>query len=257
MPTDAFTTHIADLRTLGGRRVWSLMISLFGDLAQAQGEAIEGPVLTSIMGVLQVKPEAVRVALHRLRNDGWITSTKSGRTSSHALTTTGHAESLAASPRIYAPVNAADNPWQLVLIEDVTTQVDDGFTAITPRIYVGAATLPAPDGALLFNGSDVPEWLCAQAEPAHLRGEYEALKNTLEALNAALPKPSDISPVEVAVLRCLIVHNWRRLVLKHPALPSALISTDWPGHHCHLLVDALLARFPRPTLIEIDQRQAA
>jgi phenylacetic acid degradation operon negative regulatory protein len=257
MPTDAFISQIAALRALGGRRVWSLMISLFGDLAQAQDEAIDGPVLSKIMGGLQVKPEAVRVALHRLRNDGWLTSTKSGRISQHTLTAKGRTESAAASPRIYAAPGEMQGAWQMVMIADTHILIDADFAMITPRIYVGAATLPVPENALCFTGEDVPEWLRQQAEPVHLRAEYRALHRTLATLNEALPNTCDMSATEAAVLRCLIVHNWRRLVLKHPALPTALISPDWPGAQCHLLVADLLARFPPPALSLMDHRRAA
>lgn len=257
MPTDAYKTHLAALRTLGGRRVWSLMISLFGDLAQAEGEAIEGPVLSSIMEPLDVKPEAVRVALHRLRNDGWITSTKSGRISSHALSAKGRAESIAASPRIYAKPGGMPGNWQVVLTEDAHIGAEAGFTTIAPRIHVGAAALETPEGALALQGNTVPDWLRSQAEPTHLRGEYRALQRTLAALHDALPTATTLPTEEIAALRCLIVHNWRRLVLKHPALPAALISPDWPGQQCHVLVSALLAQFPRPSLGQINQRDAA
>ena len=49
----------------------------------------------------------------------------------------------------------------------------------------------------------------------------------------------------------LIRHNWRRLVLKHPALPGGLIRPEWPGYRCHLLVDRLLRRYPRPALQDL------
>lgn len=257
MHTEGFINHITALRSLGGSRVWSLMISLFGDLAQADGQHIEGPQLSTIMGLLQVKPEATRVALHRLRNDGWITSSKSGRISAHALTVKGRMESAAASPRIYAEPQDAAQSWQLIILEDVLSDELEGFAPIGPRIYVGDAELAAPEGALTLPGTAVPDWLRLQAEPEHLRQDYVALQETLAALSDALPDASEIAPIETAVLRCLIVHNWRRLVLKHPALPAPLVSDDWPGRHCHVLVANLLARFPRPSLAGMDQRRAA
>ena len=64
MHTEDFITLTAPLRAVGGGRVWSLMISLFGDLAQEDGTAISGPVLSAMMSLLLVKPEAARVALH-------------------------------------------------------------------------------------------------------------------------------------------------------------------------------------------------
>lgn len=261
MPTD-FTTHIADLRALGGQRVWSLMISLFGDLAQAKGDTIDGPVLSAIMNMLDVKPEAVRVALHRLRNDGWIVSQKSGRISRHSLTEKGRRESAAASPRIYADPAEIAQAWQIVVLEDESTpspdaMLDRGFVELSPRIFVGADTAAPPPGALRFDGKQAPAWLRKQASQTGLDQSYVALHQTLRALRDGLPDPADLSRVETAVLRCLIVHNWRRLVLKHPALPQPLVQADDPRHQCHLLVAELLDRFSRPDLAEVALNQAA
>ena len=49
MPIDDFDLAIAPLKDLGGQRVWSLMISLFGDLARQEGQIIGGPVLSAII----------------------------------------------------------------------------------------------------------------------------------------------------------------------------------------------------------------
>lgn len=262
MQSDEFTRITTQLRALGGQRVWSLMISLFGDLAQGDGDTIDGPALTAIMSLLQIRPEAARVALHRLRNDGWIASRKSGRISRHSLTQKGRVESAEASPRIYAPPGARDDDWQLVMLEAGTPYARDelrdaGFVPLTARVFLGPFDVPAPADTLCLKGGTVPHWLPAQLEPQGLRAEYVALLKTLTVLKFALPKTSDISPVESAVLRCLIVHNWRRLVLRHPSLPSALMSPDWPGLACHVLVAKLLDRFPRPTLGDITPQRTA
>ena len=50
------------------------------------------------------------------------------------------------------------------------------------------------------------------------------------------------------MLRSLIVHGWRRLVLKHPDLPPDVYSDAWRGHDCRALVTGLLTRLPRPAL---------
>ncbi len=259
MPTDSFTSQTAALRALGGKRVWSLMISLFGDLAQDAGQSIDGPVLSAIMTGMQVKPEAARVALHRLRNDGWIVSEKSGRISQHSLSAKGRDESAAASPRIYANPNRQGGAWQLVLTQDARDgeMATRGFASVAPRVYVGPSENSIPDNALSFAGDQVPDWLRAQAEPEDLRQGYADLLKTLTALKADLPQAEALNPINVAILRCLIVHNWRRLVLKHPVLPAPLVSKDWPGHMCHLAVCDLLARFPRPALKEIEEYRAA
>jgi phenylacetic acid degradation operon negative regulatory protein len=232
------------------------MVSLFGDLAQGQGNAIDGPVLSQIMAALDVRPEASRVALHRLRNDGWLQSVKAGRISQHSLTAQGRAESAAASPRIYAAPPDLSEPWQMVVTEENARETDSalreaGFIAALPRAYVGRGGGAGPPRTPAPPRTPPPEWLRRAVEPAELEADYDALLAALTALDAELPAPEQLTPLDVAVLRCLIVHNWRRLVLKHPALPGGLIRPDWPGYRCHLLVDRLLRRYPRPALQDL------
>ena len=225
MRTESFITLTAPLRAVGGGRVWSLMISLFGDLAQAEGTAIDGPVLSAMMTLLEIKPEATRVALHRLRNDGWIKSDKVGRISRHSLTEKGRAESAAATPRIFAP--------------------------LAPRLFVGPADAAPPPDTLSLPGTTVPDWLRAQLHTESLAIAYTDLAQTLKRLAAALPGSDTMTPLQVAVLRGLIVHNWRRLVLKNPPLPLVLTDPAGPARQSHLMVADLLARFPRPALRDL------
>ena len=262
MPTDPFSENTAALRALGGQRVWSLMISLFGDLAQGAGDRIDGPVLSAIMARQHIKPEAVRVALHRLRNDGWVTSEKSGRIRQHSLTDKGRRESAIASPRIYARPGSETQDWLLVLLPPCNAEVSAdmsarGFAAITTRTYIGPDTAHPPADALVLAGNDVPDWLRKEAAPDDLREDYQQLLRTLTNLKTKLDQMPDLSQLEVAVLRCLIVHNWRRLVLRHAPLPPALLPEDWPGHACHQMVASLLGRFPRPDISRIAQHPAA
>ena len=73
MDSTAFEAVVSDLRGDIPPRVWSLLVTVFGDLAQ-DGSALPGTVLGEIMSRVGIKPEAMRVALHRLRKDGWIES---------------------------------------------------------------------------------------------------------------------------------------------------------------------------------------
>ena len=250
MPSDAFIKNKTELLALGGHRVWSLMVTLFGDLAQAQGSTIDGPTLSAIMAEMEIRPEAVRVALHRLRNDGWIRSEKSGRTGRHALTTTGRDETTQASARIYASPASTEGNWQLALTGDTTLSdemIHSGFLQLLPRVYLGNATTSAPHSALALKGGSAPEWLRTEIAPLMLEQEYAALLPLLQRVEQTTQEVT-LSPLQIATLRCLLVHNWRRIVLRHPALPPTLLPDDWSGHICHQLVDTLLTRFPRPDL---------
>lgn len=243
------------LLALGGHRVWSLMVTLFGDLAQYEDSTIDGPTLSAIMTEIDVRPEAVRVALHRLRNDGWIASQKHGRTRRHALTATSRAESIQASARIYADPSANSSDWQLALTEDSVTpsrteMAKCGFTPLLPRVYLGGTKAKAPASALTMSGTHAPQWLRQQIAPQMLEDEYAALIPLLQTIAGNLSSGT-LSSLQTAVLRCLIVHNWRRIVLRHSALPPALLPDDWAGYRCHVLVDGLLTQLPRPALVNI------
>lgn len=253
MPIDDFARATAALKQLGGQRVWSLMISLFGDLARDQGDVIDGPVLSSMMAAMDVRPEAARVALHRLRKDNWIASHKQGRISQHSLTPNGRAQSQAASTRIYATPDCLPPGWQMVLIEEADFEAPElkDFTLLQGRVFIGSSELTPPQNAYVTAGTTAPEWMKRELEPIQLADGYFQLHAALEHTRQHLPSPATLSPLEIATLRCLIVHNWRRLALKHPALPRSLMRDAWPGLKCHILVADLLARYPRPMLHQI------
>lgn len=251
MPAEPLFSLTADLRALGGGRVWSLMLSLFGDLVQGEGDVIVGPVLSTIMAELAVRPEAARVALHRLRNDGWITSEKNGRISHHGLSAQGRAKSRAASPRIYALAQAEGvqmvvcDPSEASSAEGMRTA---GFTEVQPNVFVGSARLTAPKGNAVFEAREIPDWMNAVAIPSSLIQAYDKLARALDVLQNDLPPAAQLEPREIAALRCLVVHNWRRLVLKHPTPPAELVADDSGYGRCQRAVADLLARYPRPDL---------
>lgn len=252
-PLRDLTTVLTDL---GGQRVWSLLVTVFGDLVPEAGTGIDGPVLSRIMGRMDVRAEATRVALHRLRNDGWITSAKSGRTSRHSLTEHGRRETIQAGRRIYAAPEDVPTGWTALLTEeangDQRRQLEmSGFTQLMPRLYIGPAERGVPENTLALSGNAVPDWLRHQLTPEGLCEGYIELHRILTMIDGTLPKGTDLSPLDCAVLRCLIVHNWRRLVLKHPDLPATLYTEDWREQECRALVTALLDRFPRPNLADL------
>ncbi|WP_298915955.1 PaaX family transcriptional regulator C-terminal domain-containing protein [uncultured Roseobacter sp.] len=257
MPSEGLRDLTAKLTELGGQRVWSLLISVFGDLAQEEDAGINGPVLSEIVAAMNVRPEATRVALHRLRNDGWITSQKSGRTSQHSLTDHGRRETLTAAKRIYAHPDDMPTDWQIVILDGTDTDqrgqmMAKGYTPLLPRVMIGAAALAVPGDALCLRGETIPKWLRVQLTPDGLWQDYRDLYRILTETDQLLPDGTVLTPLQVAVLRCLIVHNWRRLVLKHPDLPTALYTDGWRENDCRKLVGTLLHRFPRPKLTELS-----
>lgn len=253
MPLHADTPSpaIQALLDLEAPRVWSVLVSIFGDLAHLPGDRIEGPLLTRFTDAMDIKPEAVRVALHRLRNDGWITSEKSGRTAQHGLTEDALRARNEAAASIYARSRDMPQGWQLAAIPQADTALrtaltDRGFVQITPRMFVAHDGVLAPDGVLLTTGKTAPSWVARDLLSDDLARQLDTLLTALQRVRVSLDGPRSLS--DTALLRCLIVHHWRRLVLRHPFLPPALTGPNWVGHQCRDLVCDLLDALPRPSL---------
>ncbi len=94
-------------------RVWSMIISAMGDITTADEPRLPGIVLNQMMGRIGLKPDAIRVALHRLRKDGWIESIRTGRQSDYVFTEFARQETDRASPRIYATTESTSQCWTI------------------------------------------------------------------------------------------------------------------------------------------------
>ena len=65
--------------------------------------------------------------------------------------------------------------------------------------------------------------------------DFEALyQDIAEALHPAVDAPAALGDEEVFLLRTLLIHDWRRLLLRDPGLPDVLLPPDWPGQRCLL-----------------------
>ncbi|MFD0917378.1 hypothetical protein ACFQ14_13265 [Pseudahrensia aquimaris] len=188
-------------------KVWSVIVTLFGDLASGDGDEISGQVLMMLMERLGIRPDATRVALHRLRKDSWIVSRKVGRNAHYRLSTHGLRETQAASPRIYAENLPAITDVKLVLAApDVETP--EGIE-LAPRVRLTRSPMPT-DWVLSAGVSTMPDWAMESLLPSSLAKSFRMLHETLLAENHAVPK----DPIAQAIARARIVHAWRRLILK-------------------------------------------
>ena len=249
MPINTYEKAITALTGLGPIRVWSVLVTVFGDLAHET--SLDGSTLSAIMAEIGIKPEATRVALYRLRSDGWVRSEKTGRTSRYNLTDKGAHDSAAANPRIYGPPNQMGLEAQVILLPIVGIDIDPArYSQIAPRLFIGTKGAPIPEGAMMLHPAELPPWLGSQFESKALLEGYSALLFVLREIEMHL-RNTPLTGLQVCVLRVLIVHAWRRLTLKHPDLPRAAHSTDWCGHDCRSLITILLTRLKLPTIDEI------
>lgn len=250
-----FNAAVAQLNDPQNQRVWSIIVSLFGDMAQHPDHRVSGSALSQVISPLGVKPEAIRVALHRLRKDGWVDSSRIGRTSVHFLTASGRAQSAAVTPRIYRREPEQISKWHVLIAEDAVTQstledvmLTQSYISIGRHGALGAG--PVPDNCedlLSFTTTDmsIPNWLRNRIYSAELIETSAALSRALDSLT---PVPAGLTPAQIATLRTLVVHRWRRVVLRHPDLPQTFQPDNWPGTVCRRRVFDLLDQLPKPNV---------
>lgn len=217
--TDPIAPLINALHAEGRLRVWSLVITVFGDLVQCRGGAITTTRLGRIMGRIGVEQGALRTALSRLGQDGWVTSTRSGRISIYRLSPDGLAQIGPATSRIYAaPRIAPVTDWRLCVSLD-----GKGLPRLRP------ADEPAPPGEADLRLTGHLDTLSDAWRTAALAEDHRAMLLALDAdLTALESLPAEADPLTFAVARMLLIHRWRRLVLRHDEVPAELMPPDMP-----------------------------
>jgi len=84
-----------------GMKLWSVIVTILGDLLPEGDADVSGLVLSALIERMGLQPQAMRVALHRLKRDGWIESRKDGRVGYYRLSDMGRAQAAEVSEAIY------------------------------------------------------------------------------------------------------------------------------------------------------------
>ncbi|MEC3861774.1 PaaX family transcriptional regulator C-terminal domain-containing protein [Mesobacterium sp. TK19101] len=213
---DPLAPLVTRLHAEGRLRVWSLVITVFGDSVQHRGGRIATARLSRLLGRIGIGNSALRTALSRLASDGWIEGRREGRNSSYCLTRKGSETFGPATARIYAPPR----------LGPVTDWVFDAGPDL-PGLTVAGGTLrpadvPQPSGA----GFRITGQLSPTSRQAVIDGLDPDHLTALERLAADLSDLGAIAnpdPLTAASARILLIHRWRRLVLRWPELPAELM----------------------------------
>ena len=246
-------------------RAGSLAMTVFGDSIAPQGNSVWLGGLVAVMQRFGLNARQVRTAIFRLGREGWLVSSLHGRRSYYALTESGERQYARAAERIYAPAAVAwDGQWTLVTGVGLGAATRDemrrrlgwlGFGSL------GGGLLAHPHAALVTVHEVLRELGCEQqvvvwratpsldaplAELVRVSWRLDELAirfeqfitrfGAFETLLAALPV---LEPGDAFVLRTLLIHEYRRMLLKSTELPPALLPESWPGHPARALTARL------------------
>ena len=223
-------------------RVWSIVVTIFGDAIQPRGGRAAMSELQAITDRLGIEGGALRTAMSRLAKEGWVERDREGRNSFYALSAEGRRVFTPATERIYSGrFTAPDGPW-VVAISQGNGSSDAPMLPLSRNVH-----LIQPDqiearriaGDLILTGTpdQIPDWLQQNAFDERLTQDYQTLADHLSVLTP--DELSALPPLDALAMRTVLIHFWRRLVLRHPAPPAGLMPLDWPGLEGHTLMTRL------------------
>ena len=237
--------------------VKSLVVTVFGDTLSQHGNSVSLSSLIDVLGHLDIGERVVRTSVNRLLHEGLLQFQKIGRKSYYHFSETGQHHYEHADQRIYNP-NDTDSSadWTLVIADSVPAERLRafrqglswlGYKSLLPGLFACHTNTTADLDQMIEDLGIEPRLVVLTASinasvsrQAVKRLIYNSWK--LEALAARYQKfCEDYRPVLQQLssraideeasffLRTVLVHEYRRILLKGPELPASLLPVAWPG----------------------------
>ncbi|WP_284118526.1 PaaX family transcriptional regulator [Acinetobacter seifertii] len=239
----------------------SLISTIFGDSVLHRGGNISLASLIQLLELFGFNDRAVRTSVFRLVKNDWLCSDKIGRTSFYRITDSSRSTYLQAEQRIYNDqMKEWDHYWDLILMSSLDTENKAllkkelewlGFANISTNLmaYPGCNGIELQrllvdlnmseqvvvfkaETLQLFNNSvdTIGRMLRTNWPIDELRQRYLQFLDIFREIGVLLMQENEqLEPVQAFQIRTLLIHYYRRILLKDPALPLELLPTDWPA----------------------------
>lgn len=241
-------------------RAKSLVVTILGDAIVPHGGEIWLSGLIDLLAPFGVDHRLTRTSVFRLTREGWLESRREGRRSLYALTASGRRRFEHAYRRVYTlPAQHWDGAWTLVALPrtwngaalraELRKDLEwEGFGMIAPGLFARPAADPATLSEILRGlGLEHKVFVMAarehdalQARPlrglveqcwnlGQLASDYRRFIKRFEPVRAYFKERPAPSPEQAFIVRTLLIHAFRRVILHDPQFPAELLPRDWPG----------------------------
>jgi phenylacetic acid degradation operon negative regulatory protein len=225
-------------------RTGSIVITVFGDAIVPRGGSVWLGTLLEFFKTLDIDSGVVRTAMSRLAADGWLERNRVGRNSFYRLVKKGRQTFDAATKHIYDPPPSGwTGRFELLLIgssedRDASREAlkNAGFGSPLPGVWIAPSGAPVPEeaaGAIRLEVSaedDSGRRLLRESWPLDRTADaYQKFMKTFEPLRGWIGRREPIADADAFTARILLIHHYRRVVLRDPLLPAVLLPRDWPG----------------------------
>ena len=253
----------------------AVIITVFGDVILPRGGAVWLGSLIQLLGPLGLNERLVRTAAFRLVADEWLVPTAEGRRTNYGLSDTGRRRAEEAARHIYSPSAPQwDGQWRLLTAPtDLPAGLKEalrrslywhGFGQLGANVFVHpSAEWRVVFDALTLEGFQhlLPGMLAFSAlhpgaglggtnrdvvrtawDLKQLGDDYDAFIKRYAPVADELTGPggaAGVDPETAFQVRVLLIHDFRRLLLRDPQLPEALLPTHWPGLRARAMCQAI------------------
>jgi phenylacetic acid degradation operon negative regulatory protein len=247
-------------------RARSLIVTLWGDALAPHGGELWLASLFALLAPFGINERLARTSVYRLSRDGWVAARPLGRRSRYRLTAEGSRRFARAYQRVYTPPSRRwDGRWEVLLAPPEAVPAPrrgrlrdelawSGFAPFAPGVFARPAPgdpvpglLEGMPGVVYFLGRDLPGALGA-GEGSTLAGrvgrawrlgelalEYRRFHARFSEVASRFAHPARASDAQAFLVRTLLVHEYRRVRLRDPQLPPALLPAGWPGGSAYAL----------------------
>lgn len=252
-----FQEYIDQLINKENLRGKSLIATIYGDSILHRGGSIGLGSLINMMALFGFNERAVRTAIFRLVKKDWLSAKKIGRTSYYSITENSHQLYLQAERLIYNnQVSEWDGCWCFILLETLAAKKRAilkkelgwlGYANISSNVMVCPRQEDERLGTLLakyklashdiivLRSSVVPSQFSIDDKKLLESGwDIDTIKqNYIVYLDyfrevVSLLQQHTLTPKQAFQIRTLLIHHYRRAILKDPRLPLELLPVDWP-----------------------------
>ena len=240
------------------QRTKSLIITFFGDIVSQHGGIISLGSLISALAKFRINERLVRTTVFRLVQDDWLKSYRMGRRSYYQFSDYGEHEYKRAAKRIYSTRGARwSGLWQLVVPVKVTDSCREklmrslrwqGYRNIAPGllakpgepgselaetlnefkamkdVLVMTATTQEISSPKLVQDLVYRSWALDEVEIG-----YSEFLACYTPVRGWLTENAPVSPETAYLIRLMLIHDYRRLLLRDRSVPQELLPPSWPG----------------------------
>lgn len=247
---------VKEFRARPTLRSGSLITTVFGDAIAPRGGTVWLGSLIKVMADFGVSERLVRTSVFRLAKDGWLQSDQIGRRSYYSLTDQGRERFEQATHRIYAmPLSDWDGEWCLLLLSSLATASKDivrkecgwlGFGPMSANVLahpspnlgdldITIKRLGVSDKLVVMRGRTIRNEAAMRALTRscwsldEIDARYRAFVQRFRPLMKELSHGSQLTENSSFMVRILLIQEYRKVLLRDPWLPAALLPANWHG----------------------------